>query len=392
MRFLKQNLLIQSSVLTAAMMMIVAVIVSSVLDQRLNHNLDLLTDYGHAMMTGVDIKATDQLGIPGLIKDMENSRWIAWGAIGGASLVLYGSVLAIAWKAWTTASRQRRQLESSAMEFENQIRERTADLLKSNLELVKEITERKQAEAELQALTASLERRNRQLEQFAFVASHDIQEPLRKLRTYGDRLKSGYGHTLADRGQDYLQRMLNATGRMQTLIDDLSTFSRVTTKAEPFVPVDLSVVAEQVLVDLNATIKEVGGRVEVAELPTIDADPIQMRQLIQNLVSNSLKFHRKTQPLIVRVRSQISDALSNPVVTLEVADNGIGFDERYLGRIFNVFQRLHGRDTYSGAGIGLAVCRKIVERHRGTITAKSRPGQGATFLVTLPVNQPQGDN
>ena len=392
MRFLTQNLLVQSSVLTAAMMIIVAVIVSSVLDQRLNHNLDLLTDYGHTMMTGVDIQATDQLAIPGLIRDMENSRWITWGAIGGASLVLYGSLLAIAWKAWTTASRHRRRFQLAAMEFENQIRERTAELINSNRALCEEITERKQAEADLQALSASLERRSRQLEQFASVASHDLQEPLRKLRTYGDRLKSGYGDTLAESGQDYLQRMLNASGRMQTLLDDLLTFSRVTTKTEPIILVDLSVVAEQVLVDLKAAIKEVGGRVEVAELPTIDADPIQMRQLLQNLISNSLKFHRKTEPPVVRVRSQISDAPTNPMVTLEVEDNGIGFDERYVDRIFNVFQRLHGRDTYSGTGIGLAMCHKIVERHRGTITAKSRPDYGATFIVTLPVNQPQGDN
>ena len=248
-------------------------------------------------------------------------------------------------------------------------------------------------------LAATLQFSNRELEQFASIASHDLQEPLRKVRAFGELLKSGYADTLSDQGQDYLRRMLNAADRMQTLIDDLLTLSRVTTKGEPFVPVDLGAIAEEVLNDLEISINQSGGIVEVSDLPVIDADPTQMRQLLQNIISNSLKFHQTSESPVVKVRSQFfngpstngdGDASGNGLVSLEVEDNGIGFDEKYLDRIFNVFQRLHGRGEYDGAGIGLAVCRKIAERHGGTITAKSEPGQGATFIITLPMKQPQG--
>ena len=176
------------------------------------------------------------------------------------------------------------------------------------------------------------------------------------------------------------------------------TFSRVTTKAEEFVPVDLATVAKGVLDDLEVTIEQAGGRVEMDELPTIDADATQMRQLLQNLISNSLKFRKEAEPPIVSVRSHFmggsnngyKNAGSEKLIELTVEDNGIGFDEKHVDRIFNVFQRLHGRGEYDGTGIGLAVCRKIVELHGGTITATSEPGRGATFVVTLPVGQPKG--
>jgi len=275
-----------------------------------------------------------------------------------------------------------------------------AELTTLNEGLKTEVAERKRAEEELKLLTASLERSNRELQDFASVASHDLQEPLRKVRAFGDLLKSGYGDTLAGQGQDYLQRIVAATERMQTLINDLLTLARVTIKAEPFVPVDLAAVAEGVLDDLEVSIQQAGGSVEVSGLPTIDAEPTQMRQLLQNLISNSLKFHKKGEPPVVKVRSEFLDGPdrndgANPVgqklVNLMVEDNGIGFDEKYLGRIFNVFQRLNGRAEFPGTGIGLAVCHRIVGRHCGAITAKSQPGQGSTFIVTLPLEQPKGD-
>jgi light-regulated signal transduction histidine kinase (bacteriophytochrome) len=229
-----------------------------------------------------------------------------------------------------------------------------------------------------------LARSNAELEQFAYVASHDLQEPLRKIQAFGDRLKSKYGEALGERGGEYLQRMQNAAKRMQTLINDLLVFSRVTTKGQPFIPVDLAQVAREVVSDLDVCIERVGGHVELGDLPNTHADPLQMRQLLQNLISNGLKFHKEGTPT-VKVYGQLLDGMCR----LTVEDNGIGFDEKYLDRIFTIFQRLHGRSEYEGTGVGLAICRKIVERHGGTIAAKSAPGQGATFIVTLPVKQPK---
>jgi light-regulated signal transduction histidine kinase (bacteriophytochrome) len=235
---------------------------------------------------------------------------------------------------------------------------------------------------------------NTELQQFASIASHDLQEPLRKIQAFGNRLKEKSGEALSDQGHDYLERMQNAAGRMQTLIDDLLTLSRITTRARPFVPVNLAQVVQEVLSDLEVRIQETEGRVEVGDLPTIDADPVQMRQLLQNLIGNALKFHRDEEQPIVRIYSQLfvsqetqsaEDSVSAELYQIIVEDNGIGFEEKYLDRIFNVFQRLHSRSEYEGTGMGLAICRKIAERHGGSITAKSTPGQGSKFIVTLPI-------
>jgi PAS domain S-box-containing protein len=244
-----------------------------------------------------------------------------------------------------------------------------------------------------------LARSNAELQQFASIASHDLQEPLRKIQAFGDRLKTKCNEALTEQGRDYLDRMQNAAGRMQTLIDDLLMLSRITTKAQPFVPVDLAQVIQEVLSDLEVRIDETKGQVEVGSLPTIEADSLQMRQLLQNLIGNALKFHPKTEPPKVRIFSQLlNDEEQQPTgnsitpthCQIVVEDNGIGFDEKYLDRIFNVFQRLQGRSEYEGTGMGLAICRKIAERHGGSLTAESTPGQGAKFIVTLPIKQRQG--
>lgn len=248
-----------------------------------------------------------------------------------------------------------------------------------------------------------LARSNAELQQFASVASHDLQEPLRKIQTFGNRLKDKYAEVLTTQGQDYLERMQNAAQRMQVLIDDLLILSRVTTKAQPFVPVSLTQVAQEVLSDLEVLLQQSGGCVTLSELPTIDADPLQMRQLLQNLIGNALKFHREDQQQVVRIYSQKSEdpENQNPPTggsseaewyQIIVEDNGIGFDEKYLDRIFNVFQRLHSRSEYEGTGMGLAICRKIAERHGGSITGQSKLGQGAKFIVTLPIKQRRGEN
>ncbi len=261
-----------------------------------------------------------------------------------------------------------------------------------------DLSERQRAER-LLIERQTLERTNKELQEFAYVASHDLQEPLRKIQAFGDRLRTKYVAALPGEAGDYLLRMQNAAARMQALINDLLSFSRVTTRAQPFVPVDLTTIAREVVSDLEGRLEETRGHVEIAALPTIAADPTQMRQLLQNLLGNALKFHRPDVAPSVHVSARLLNGNSRSptspatesVCEIRVADNGIGFDEKYLDRIFTIFQRLHGRNQYEGTGLGLAICRKIVQRHRGHITAHSTPGQGATFVVTLPVQQAAED-
>jgi two-component system sensor kinase FixL len=280
----------------------------------------------------------------------------------------------------------------------------------------KDITERKRAEVALALKADELARSNAELEQFAFVASHDMQEPLRKIQAFGDRLKLKCDSVQMGDGRDYLERMQNAAARMQTLINDLLAFSRVIRSSEPFVPVDLDAITKEVLNDLEVRIEKSGARVEMENLPTIDADPTQLRQLMQNLISNALKFQPANAAPVVKIQARALEpdspawdaesfkqqpdgsskapaaSTTSQLYEITVQDNGIGFDEAYREKIFAVFQRLHGRNDYEGTGIGLAVCRRITDRHGGTITAKSKVGQGATFIVTLPVHQPNKGN
>ena len=295
-------------------------------------------------------------------------------------------------------------LRNAHAELEQRVRERTAELAQVNKDLRTEVLERKWAEKALARQAQELARSNTELEQFAHVASHDLQEPLRKILAFGDRLKTSCGRELSDRGNDYVERMQVAALRMQNLITDLLTLSRITTRPQPFVPVDLTQIAREAISDMEVSIQEVGGQVHLDPLPTLEADPVQMRQLLQNLIGNALKFHRSGEPPVVQVHAVLSqdqngdqpaetdqaqEAHKQQRCEIQVEDNGIGFDEKYLDRIFAPFQRLHGRGEYQGTGMGLAICRKIAERHRGQITARSQPGQGTIFSVTLPLHQPQ---
>ncbi len=245
-----------------------------------------------------------------------------------------------------------------------------------------DVTAVKAGERRLRASVEELARSNRELQDFASVASHDLQEPLRKIQAFGDRLRTKCAAELSDQGRDYLDRMQAAAGRMSTLIEDLLTFSRVTTRAQPFAAVDLNAVAREVVEDLEVRIERSGGRVDLGPLPTVRGDATQLRQLLQNLISNGLKFCDPARPPVVTVRQ--TESGDESFIAIGVVDNGIGFDEKYLGKIFNIFQRLHARGEYEGTGIGLAVCRKICERHGGSIDAAGRPGEGATFTVRLP--------
>jgi signal transduction histidine kinase len=273
-----------------------------------------------------------------------------------------------------------------------------AELSNLNATLEQRVAERT-AEAEDRA--TELIRSNAELEQFASVASHDLQEPLRKIQMFGDRLHTRIADTVDEESATDLQRVQNAAQRMQHLINDLLAFSRVTSRGREFESVDLAKVTSEVLEDLEARVIELDARVDVGDLPVVDADRTQMRQLLQNLIGNALKFHRENEPPVIRIGSEIvpgreprfaGEAASDKRCVITIEDNGIGFDEKYAERVFTAFQRLHGRSAYAGTGIGLSIARKIVLRHGGDIVAKGTPDQGATFIVTLPVSQPNGSN
>jgi signal transduction histidine kinase len=233
----------------------------------------------------------------------------------------------------------------------------------------------------LAARASELARSNSELEQFASIASHDLQEPLRKVRTFTQQLTVTESDHVSEKGLDYLHRVNAAAERMQRLIEDLLKFSRVATHGRPFVAVDLSQIAGEVLEDLEAQVESAGAVIRVGALPTIEADSLQMRQLMQNLISNAIKFRRPG----VTPEIDVEATIRAEWVELTVSDNGIGFEPQYSHRIFRVFERLHGRSEYPGTGIGLALCRKIAERHGGTVIAEGDPGAGARFTVTLPV-------
>ena len=261
-----------------------------------------------------------------------------------------------------------------------------------------DISERKAAEEKLRMFSYQLERSNNELRDFASVASHDLQEPLRKIQAFSDRLRAKCYPALGEQGRDYLDRMQKAAGRMQTLIQDLLILSRISSKAQPFVEVDLAGIVQGVLSDLELRIEQTGAKIEVGFLPKIEADPVQMRQLFQNLLSNGLKFHKPDQPPEIIISAKVlavqdyqlsGAAPGDEVCQIMIKDNGIGFEEQYVEQIFALFQRLHSRNEYEGTGIGLAVCRKIANRHGGSIVAKSAKGEGATFIVMLPLKQSQ---
>ncbi|WP_171062791.1 PAS domain S-box protein [Larkinella sp. C7] len=291
--------------------------------------------------------------------------------------------------------------------LEHQVQERTEELeatneelASTNEELAATIEELATTNEELSESNQLLMRSNENLEQFAYIASHDLQEPLRKVQQFGDLLKNQYFSQLGD-GINYLERMQLAAGRMSALIKDLLTFSRISTQQDTVEPVSLAVVVKTVVNDLELVIQESKAVVTVDPLPTVPGDSSQLEQLFQNLLSNALKFRRKGADGMlvtpeIRVTAQIVSSIALPTTVkparaagayhcIEVKDNGIGFDQKYVDRIFQVFQRLHGKAEFAGTGIGLAICEKVASNHGGAITATSQSGLGATFSVYLPV-------
>jgi signal transduction histidine kinase len=274
---------------------------------------------------------------------------------------------------------------------------RNHELATVNTTLEERVAERTAAAEER---ARELARSNAELEQFASVTSHDLQEPLRKIRMFGDRLQSRLGDNVSTEAASDLGRMQSAARRMQRLIEDLLAFSRVTTRGRSFEPVDLQQVTRDVITDLEARIVEVDARIELAELPVLEADATQMRQLMQNLISNALKFHRAGVSPVVRIEGSLvaANAPRFAAETTEcdhclitVSDNGIGFDEKYAERVFAAFERLNGNSEYDGTGIGLSIAQKIVWRHGGDISATSTPGEGSTFTIRLPLNHGEAE-
>jgi two-component system sensor kinase FixL len=271
-------------------------------------------------------------------------------------------------------------LKRAKDELEQRVKERTAQLLASNIRL---------------------ERINRDLQEFLFVASNDLQEPLRKIQILNDRIRTTSCKSLDEKGLDHFEKVQYEARRMQDSIHALLGYSRIAAKAGPFMMVDLNHVLRDVLRDLEEFVEKAKARIEIGKLPAIEADPGQMHRLFQNIVDNALKFQGAESPVIKihgrllkeRVEEQATDLHHDKFCRITLEDNGIGFDEKYLDRLFLPFKRLHARNSpYEGTGMGLTICRKIVEVHGGTITARSTPGKGSTFIIILPVSQQNDDS
>jgi len=255
----------------------------------------------------------------------------------------------------------------------------------SSIGVITDITRKKAAEDRFRAYTERLELLNQELEEFAFVASHDLQEPLRKIQTFCDMAKKRCVPVPDSTSQEYLDQISNSASRMRQLLRDLRLFSRAATEPEPFEKIDLVKIVREAVDVLEASAEETGCQIEIENMPAIEADESQMLLLFQNLIGNALKFHSGEIPHI-KVYGKLD---RKGICEILVEDNGIGFDRQFAERIFKPFQRLHNRGEYDGTGMGLSICRKIVERHGGNIRAESEPGKGSTFIIRLPVKQNQ---
>lgn len=266
------------------------------------------------------------------------------------------------------------------------------------LGVVIDVTDSTLNEKQLKQYNDELVRSNEDLEQFAYAASHDLQEPLRKIRAFGDRLMTKFSPLLGEQGADYIRRMQSSSSRMQLLIEDLLSFSRVSRVEKILEPLDPHAIIKEVKEDLDIQLSSTGSTIDVKKIPHFHGDRVQIKRLFQNLISNAVKFHKENEAPHIEISGKIIGAdmleenalIDLPATTqyirIHVKDNGIGFDEKYANKIFNIFQRLHGRIVYEGTGIGLAICKKIVANHKGNITAKSTEGIGSEFIITLPQN------
>lgn len=272
-------------------------------------------------------------------------------------------------------------------------------LVAINKSLEMEIKERKASEEKVKHLNrqlleniASLEQANKDLDRFAFMASHDLQEPLRKIRMFSDRLALRYNEMMDDDGKTNIQRIHKAAERMQNLITDILTFSKISVDAPNFVNCDMNALLDEVLVDLDEEVKAKNGRISIEKLPVLSVNPSLMKPLFHNLIGNALKYSKKDTPPMVKITSEISGQVNGKAngesikyCRIFIQDNGIGFDQKYAEEIFGMFKRLHHNSEFQGTGIGLALCKKIVEQHKGYISARSKLNEGSTFIISLPL-------
>ena len=356
------NLLVQFSVISFAVMVALAVIISTILTGRLNHGVSLLQDHGVAMMSGTIIKPSAPHSIPSLSSDVQNLRWVTYGVVGGAFAFLYLGLVAIVWRGWRTIIRQRTALSIANKALE----QRAKDLSTANERLERQ--------------TEELARSNEDLEQFAYAASHDLQEPLRAISGFTKLLARRYQGQSERDPDNLVARTINAADRMQAAMNDLIIYSRVGRIVERVEPEDTGAIVEQVITDLGASIEEASAVVTHDSLPTVMANKSLLGQVYGNLIGNAIKFHGEEPP-----RVHVSAELVGKEWVLSVRDNGMGIDSQYAERVFVIFQRLHTRDEYPGTGIGLAICKKAVERLGGRIWVDSEPGAGSTFYFTVPV-------
>ncbi|GAB3047253.1 sensor histidine kinase [Spirosoma pulveris] len=361
---------------------------------------DVALDTVHTLTERAELQAA-QIGAYITVPLIKQQQWVATLTVHSVQARAWTSsevelVQETAERTWASLERVRaeealsqseEQLRQLSVNLESQVQQRTGELAAANHELIV----KNQALAEANGL---LVRSNGNLQTFAYIASHDLQEPLRKIQQFGDLLKPLYTGSTGE-ALVYLERMQMAAARMSTLIRDLLDYSRISTRRDESAPVSLQTIVATVLNTLDWTIQQTGAQIQVGPLPTLSGDASQLGQLFQNLLSNALKFHKPgVAPLIqilscrVLARDLPKGFTPHRAVSvyhrIDIVDNGIGFEEKYLDRIFQVFQRLHGKSEFTGTGIGLAICEKVVTNHGGAITAVSQPGQGATFSVYLP--------
>ena len=347
MKYFTGNLLSQFSIASFVIVASLAVLLSLLLSQRLSRDIGLLTEHGAAMMAGTMIRDTDRYSIPSLLADVNNLRWTVLIAMAGGFVVLYGTLVGIVWRGWRTINRQQGGLAAINQALDQQAR----DLARSNAEL----------------------------EQFAYVASHDLQEPLRMVTSYTQLLRKRYGDKLDSDANEFITYAVDGGTRMQALINDLLSYSRVGTRGEELGITDCEAVLDRSLADLQGAVEESNAAVTHDPLPTVMADASQLGHVFQNLIGNAIKYRGNKAPEI-----QIGAERQDSEWLFSVSDNGIGIDAQYLERIFVIFQRLHTKGNYPGTGIGLALCKKIVERHGGRIWVDSQPGKGSKFYFTIP--------
>lgn len=277
-------------------------------------------------------------------------------------------------------------------------------LVAINKSLEIEIKERKASEEKVKQLNrqlleniASLEQANKDLDRFAFMASHDLQEPLRKIRMFSDRLALRYSTMMDDDGRTNIQRIHKAAERMQNLITDILTFSKISVDTPAFVNCDMNALMREVLADLEEEVKAKHGKIILETLPSLTVNPSLIKPLFHNLIGNALKYSKKDTEPVIRITSETSAHINGKVIQgmnpkycrIYVQDNGIGFDQKYAEEIFGMFKRLHHNSEFEGTGIGLALCKKIVEQHKGYISARSKLNEGSTFIISLPLQRPE---